>query len=106
MVPSFKSRKLLCAIALFIVATVFVFIGQTDFQGWSDFVKWVFGIYAAGNVGAYVANKKEFVQTTPGVIIAQDDITGETKPGKQDKIVPISPNSPFKVRASNTAKKK
>jgi len=60
---SFKSRKLLCALALFIAATVFVFIGQTDFQGWSDFVKWVFGIYAAGNVGAHVANKKE--QTVP-----------------------------------------
>ena len=59
MVPSFKSRKLLCALALFIVATVFVFIGQTDFQGWSDFVKWVFGIYAAGNVGEHVANTKE-----------------------------------------------
>jgi hypothetical protein len=43
---------------LFIVATVFVFIGQTDFKGWSDFVKWVFGIYAAGNVGEYVANNK------------------------------------------------
>ena len=57
MVPSFKSRKLLCAIALFVVATVFVFIGQTDFQGWSDFVKWVFGIYAAGNVGEHTANK-------------------------------------------------
>tara|TARA_R110002153_G_C12942472_1_gene457537 strand:+ start:37 stop:279 length:243 start_codon:yes stop_codon:yes gene_type:complete len=57
MVPFFKSRKLLCAIALFVVATVFVFIGQTDFQGWSDFVKWVFGIYAAGNVGEHTANK-------------------------------------------------
>lgn len=57
--PSFRSRKLLCALALFIAATVFVFIGQTDFQGWSDFVKWVFGIYAAGNVGEHVANTKE-----------------------------------------------
>ena len=64
---SFKSRKLLCALALFIVATVFVFIGQTDFQGWSDFVKWVFGIYAAGNVGEHVANKKELeVRNVPG----------------------------------------
>jgi len=61
--PSFKSRKLLCALALFTAATVFVFIGQTDFEGWSDFIKWVFGIYAAGNVGEHVANKKE--QTGP-----------------------------------------
>ena len=63
--PSFRSRKLLCALALFIAATVFVFIGQTDFQGWSDFVKWVFGIYAAGNVGEHVANKKEQTVTEP-----------------------------------------
>ena len=54
---AFKSRKLLCALALFITATVFVVIGQTDFQGWYDFVKWVFGIYAAGNVGEYTASK-------------------------------------------------
>jgi hypothetical protein len=67
MTPSFKSRKLLCAIALFIVATVFVFIGQTDFQGWSDFVKWVFGIYAAGNVGEHVANKKKQKDSNPGL---------------------------------------
>jgi len=60
---SFKSRKLLCAIGLFIAATVFVFIEQTDFEGWSDFIKWVFGIYAAGNVGEHVANTKE--QTVP-----------------------------------------
>ena len=57
--PSFKSRKLLCALALFTAATVFVFIDQTDFEGWSDFIKWVFGIYAAGNVGEHVANTKE-----------------------------------------------
>ena len=56
---TFKSRKLLCALALFVAATVFVFIGQTDFEGWSDFIKWVFGIYAAGNVGEHVANTKE-----------------------------------------------
>ena len=103
---SFKSRKLLCAIALFIVATVFVFIGQTDFQGWSDFIKWVFGIYAAGNVGEHVANKKEFVQTAPGVIIAQDDNPEQTSSTTQDPVVPISPNSPFQVRTSDTGKKK
>ena len=68
--PSFKSRKLLCALALFIAATVFVFIEQTDFQGWSDFVKWVFGIYAAGNVGEHVANKKE--QTVPELFAAPE----------------------------------
>ena len=103
---SFKSRKLLCALALFIVATVFVFIGQTDFQGWSDFVKWVFGIYAAGNVGEHVANKKEFVQTTPGVIIAQDDNPDKTDPDPEDTVVPISPNSPFQVRAQAPDKNK
>ena len=72
MIPSYKSRKLLCALALFVVATVFVFIGQTDFQGWSDFVKWVFGIYAAGNVGEHVANKKE--QKVPAGFHSRDMI--------------------------------
>jgi|TARA_R110000824_G_scaffold3650_1_gene17258 hypothetical protein len=106
MIPSYKSRKLLCALALFVVATVFVFIGQTDFNGWSDFVKWVFGIYAAGNVGAYVANKKEFVQTAPGVIIAQDNVAAKMGPESQDTVMPISPNSPFQVRSPHPDKKK
>jgi|TARA_Y100000310_G_scaffold38352_1_gene35968 hypothetical protein len=50
------NRKLTCAAVCFIAASVFVALGKADFQGWADFVKWVFGIYAAGNVGEHGAN--------------------------------------------------
>ena len=53
-----KSRKLLCAIVLFLSATGALFMGQTDFVGWAEFMKWVFGIYAAGNVGEHVTSNK------------------------------------------------
>lgn len=54
-----KSRKLLCAGVCFVSASIALAVGLADFQGWSDFCKWVFGIYAAGNVGEHVAEKKE-----------------------------------------------
>lgn len=54
-----KSRKLLCAGVCFAAASIALAVGLADFQGWSDFVKWVFGIYAAGNVGEHVSKKKE-----------------------------------------------
>jgi hypothetical protein len=54
-----KSRKLLCAGICFISASGALIAGLADFQGWADFIKWVFGIYAAGNVGEHVAVKKE-----------------------------------------------
>lgn len=53
-----KSRKLLCAGICFVTATTALGLGQADFQGWADFVKWVFGIYAAGNVGEHISDKK------------------------------------------------
>jgi len=45
------------AMILFITSIVFVAIDKADFTQWADFVKWVFGIYAAGNVGEHVSNK-------------------------------------------------
>tara|TARA_Y100000310_G_scaffold101763_1_gene99879 strand:+ start:1794 stop:1970 length:177 start_codon:yes stop_codon:yes gene_type:complete len=53
-----KSRKLICASVCFVAASTFVALGKADFAGWAEFVKWVFGIYAAGNVGEHVAVKK------------------------------------------------
>jgi len=50
------SRKLVCAFVCFLAATVFVILGKADFQGWAEFTKWIFGIYAAGNVGEHVSN--------------------------------------------------
>ena len=51
-----SNRKLVCAGVCFIAASVFVGLGRADFAGWADFVKWVFGIYAAGNVGEHVSS--------------------------------------------------
>jgi len=52
-----SSKKLLCAGICFLAASTFVVLGKADFQGWADFTKWIFGIYAAGNVGEHVSNK-------------------------------------------------
>tara|TARA_R100001015_G_C4626778_1_gene185962 strand:+ start:938 stop:1315 length:378 start_codon:yes stop_codon:yes gene_type:complete len=95
-----KSRKFIAGLSLFIAATAFVFTNHTDFDGWADMMKWVFGIYVGGNVGAHTAAKVKLGNghhppataqpTQPGVIIAQDDVHVGT--------TPISPQSPFQVR--------
>lgn len=54
-------RKIMLAIILLIIATFMVFLNYADFNGWSDFVKWILGIYVVGNVGEYATNKKEKV---------------------------------------------
>ena len=59
------NRKLTCAAVCFIAASVFVALGKADFYGWAEFTKWIFGIYAAGNVGEHVAKKVE-VNTPTG----------------------------------------
>ena len=50
------SKKLVCAAVCFVAASIFVALGKADFAGWAEFVKWVFGIYAAGNVGEHVSS--------------------------------------------------
>ena len=49
------SKKLVCAGVCFLAASTFVILGKADFQGWAEFTKWIFGIYAAGNVGEHVS---------------------------------------------------
>jgi len=56
------SKKLICAFGCFTAATIFVLAGKADFAGWAEFTKWIFGIYAAGNVGEHVSKK---VNVTP-----------------------------------------
>ena len=51
------SKKLLCAGVCFLAATVFVVLRKAEFQAWADFTKWIFGIYAAGNVGEHASKK-------------------------------------------------
>ena len=101
-----KSRKFLAGLALFIAATAFVFTGNTDFDGWADMMKWVFGIYVGGNVGAHTAAKVKLGNGHhppvangnghPGVIIAQDDV--HVTQAAPRAAVPISPDSSFQVR--------
>ena len=56
-----KSRKLLCAGICYVSATAALLYGMAEFKDWADFVKWIFGLYAAGNVGEHVARKKQSV---------------------------------------------
>jgi len=49
------SKKLICAFICFVAASIFVALGKADFAGWAEFVKWIFGIYAAGNVGEHAS---------------------------------------------------
>ena len=101
-----KSRKFLAGLALFLASTAFVFTNHTDFAGWADMMKWVFGIYVGGNVGAQTAAKVKLGNGHhppvangnghPGVIIAQDDV--HVTQAAPRAVVPISPDSPFQVR--------
>jgi|TARA_R110001592_G_scaffold20489_7_gene83054 hypothetical protein len=50
-------RKMFFAILLFLCATTFLFIGKADFTNWSDFVMWIFGIYAVGNGAEHLASR-------------------------------------------------
>tara|TARA_B100000029_G_C17296977_1_gene859155 strand:+ start:257 stop:484 length:228 start_codon:yes stop_codon:yes gene_type:complete len=54
-----RSRKLLCAGICFVTATVSLAFDKALFKEWADFTMWIFGIYAAGNVGEHVANGKK-----------------------------------------------
>lgn len=52
-----KSRKLFAFALLYVTATTFVILGRAEFMEWAQFIQWVFGIYAAGNVGEHVSSK-------------------------------------------------
>jgi len=51
-------RKMTCAILLFLIATTILWVGKSDFSGWSNFIIWIFGTYAIGNGIEHVAKKK------------------------------------------------
>ena len=88
-----KSRKFIAALALFVAATAFVFTDHTDFTGWSDMMKWIFGIYVGGNVGAHTAAK---VKLGNGHHPPAGNGNGHQAAPRA--VVPISPESPFQVR--------
>ena len=104
-----KSRKFLAGLALFLASTAFVFTNHTDFDGWADMMKWVFGIYVGGNVGAHTAAKVKIgnghhapvapQQAQPGVIIAQDDVhLGTTTPSPYVAVRTMSGKDPEEVK--------
>lgn len=51
----FKSRKAILALALIAGATVLAALERMDVAAWTDFAKWIFGLYVAGNVGEHAA---------------------------------------------------
>ena len=51
-------RKMTLAIFLFIAATVILWVGKSDFEGWSNLIIWIFGTYAVGNAAEHVSKKK------------------------------------------------
>ena len=53
----FGGRKTFLALALFILGTLlFLLSEKADFGGWSNLAQWIFGIYAAGNVGEHISD--------------------------------------------------
>lgn len=51
-----SSRKLHVAVIGFISATIFFCLGMLPPDLWVELVKWLFGLYAIGNVGEHLAN--------------------------------------------------
>ena len=48
-------RKLFFAIVLLLISSVMVWFAKIDSIQWIDFMKWIFGIYASGNVTEHIA---------------------------------------------------
>lgn len=57
----FGGRKFFFALLLLLIAVVFVAIDKADFNGFSQFVMWIFGIYAAGNIGSKAFTDKKSI---------------------------------------------
>jgi len=50
-------RKMFFALILMIIVSTILFADKCNFDQWSNFVIWVFGTYALGNIGEHVAEK-------------------------------------------------
>ncbi len=53
---NFLSRKLIVTAILFICSILFMIFDKATFSQWADFMKWIFGIYCAGNGISKAAN--------------------------------------------------
>lgn len=60
-------RKLIFAVVLTILASLFAYIKDVKFNDWANFMIWIYGSYATTNVGEYfgkrfgLKNEKESV---------------------------------------------
>jgi hypothetical protein len=54
----FGGRKMLFALILLVIATIFLFTDKSDFGGWSNFVIWIFGTYCVGNGMEHLSETK------------------------------------------------
>ena len=52
----FGGRKTTFTLLLFIAVTVFLYTQKCDFDQWSEFMIWGFGVYALGNGAEHIAN--------------------------------------------------
>lgn len=57
MIKPHTSRKFMLAIGCIAIATGLLLYNSVDGAQWVDVVKWVTGLYMAGNVGEKVAKK-------------------------------------------------
>lgn len=52
----YASRKFLLACVLILVCTWLLLIESLTAPMWADMIKWLFGLYCAGNVGSSLAD--------------------------------------------------
>lgn len=53
-----QSRKLIVSLALIIFSMVAIIIHLTSFVEGTDFIKWIFGIYAVANTSESIGTQK------------------------------------------------
>jgi len=62
LIPIYKlcSRKLIVMAVVVVFSTIFYVmnIGNATFQQWAEFIKWIVGIYIAGNIMSKPFNRK------------------------------------------------
>tara|TARA_R110000751_G_C13447997_1_gene443774 strand:- start:4 stop:207 length:204 start_codon:yes stop_codon:yes gene_type:complete len=57
MINIIGGRKMFLALILFFIACVCLFTGIAQFGEWGEFCKWLFGIFALGNLGEHVGKQ-------------------------------------------------
>ena len=55
----FTSRKTIIAILLLASATLLTFYSKMTIDQWMEIVKWLYGLFIAGNVASKFGNKNE-----------------------------------------------